>query len=172
MPSTLKWDFQFLKAGRELVLSQSVWSFLFWNESVLAQNYTKKFCQGTLSFVSMTLQIFPNKFDVSQQDPAFILPNKSAFLNTINPRLTQSTGRCQNGERSWPHAASSRKGQAFCHGPDKVVFSCFRGSLYNTATTSCFDVSLINFLNYPNSSDEGHCVCAVCLYCCLIMNRN
>lgn len=100
MPSTLKWDFQFLKAGRELVLSQSVWSFLFWNESVLAQNYTEKFCQGTLSFVSMTLQIFPNKFDVSQQDPAFILPNKSASLNTINPRLTQSTGRCQNGERS------------------------------------------------------------------------
>lgn len=73
-----------------------VWSFLFWNESVLAQNYTKKFCQESLSFVSMSLQIFPKKFDVSQQDPAFILVNKSTSLKNISPQLTQSTGSCQS----------------------------------------------------------------------------
>lgn len=56
-----------------------VWSSLFWNESVLAQNYTKKFCQETLSFVSMSLQIFPNKFDVRQQDPASVLRNQSTW---------------------------------------------------------------------------------------------
>ena len=149
-----------------------VWSFLFWNESVLAQNYTKKFCQETLSFVSMSLQIFPNKFDVSQQDPAFILLNKSTSLNNINPQLSQSTGSCQNGVHSWPHGASSRKAQAFCRGPDKVVYGCFRGSPYNTVTTSCFDEPLINFLSYLHSSDEGYYMCTVCLYCCLIMNSN
>lgn len=120
-----------------------VWSFLFWNESVLAQNYTKKFCQETLSFVSMSLQIFPNKFDVSQQDPAFIQLNKSTSLNNINPQLTRSTGSCQKGVHSWPHSASSRKAQAFCHGPDKVVYSCFSRSPYNTVTTSYFDKTWI-----------------------------
>ena len=69
-----------------------VWSFLFWNESVLAQNYTKKFCQETLSFVSMRLQIFPNKFDGSQQEPAFILTNKSTSPHNIHPWLAESTG--------------------------------------------------------------------------------
>lgn len=80
--------------GRQGVRLESVfvWSFSFWNECVLEQNYTKMCCQETLSFVSMSLQIFPNKFDVSQSVPAFILPNKSFSLRTTSPGLAGSSG--------------------------------------------------------------------------------
>lgn len=37
----------------------------------------------------MSLQIFPNKFDVSQNAPAFILPNKSFSLSTRSPGLAR-----------------------------------------------------------------------------------
>lgn len=143
-----------------------VWSSLFWNESVLAQNYTKKFCQETLSFVSMSLQIFPNKFDVRQQDPASVLRNQSTFPSTAGPGLPGGAGfgSCQG--------AGSRTARALCHGPHKTVYGCFRGTPYDTVTTLCFDEILINFLDYLNSSNEGHYMCAVCLYCCLIVNNN
>lgn len=137
-----------------------VWSFSFWNESVLAQNYTKMCCQETLSFVSMSLQIFPNKFDVSQSVPAFISAKKSFSLNTRSPGLAGSSGTstfltCQC--------------QALCHSPTEVLCSCSRGS---PVVLPCRDETLMNFPSCLNPSDEGHYMCTLCLYCCLIMSSN
>lgn len=135
-----------------------VWSFSFWNESVLAQNYTKMCCQETLSFVSMSLQIFPNKFDVSQNAPAFILPNKSFSLSTPSPGLARHEHipdlQCRLGAPALPRCSA-----------------CSRGSPCSAAAPWC-DEALMNSPSCLNSSHEGHYICTVCLYCCLIMNSN
>lgn len=93
MPSASKWDFQFLKAGGELVWSQSLCGHFPSGTRLFLHRITLKMCcRETLSFVSMTLQISPNKFDASQSVPAFIPPNKSFSPSTRSPGLAGAAG--------------------------------------------------------------------------------
>lgn len=156
MPSTLKWDFQFLQAGRELVLSQSLCGHFFSGRKVFLHRITLK------SFVERRCLLFPWVCTYSQTSlaagPSVYPPGKAPWCT---PQAVGWPGA--QGVGRGPRGAGSRRARPFCRGPHRIVDGCFRGSPYDAVTTLCSDEILVNFLDYLNSSNRGHYMCAVCI---------